>query len=613
MRVPFFPCILALVACATGDQQAARIPTGPTAGWGDDGMWAVLDAQDHRDRSALVGYLKHPRPDLRERAALAFASSPDSLAIPALIGALADTHPQVRKAVAVAIGNASNSAGWAALTKASDAEKDTSVLRVMIEQAFKAEVDLRRAMEPTRLFQLLGTGNVSIRVRAAQQLARMTGEKMSGMETELLEACGREADPAVRMFLVASLKHFRTDAVKTALMRWALSDSLPTIRISALQALGAREDASLSSFFLERTNDGVQAVRFTAVEQLERIPEPLDAQAIWESAQQQGDPFTQIPLYGLVLKHGEASQRLIARKLLEAQAALENMPYAEAMIMEAQAKDPDGNVAADILEPRIDKAVSSLERITAFREAMDHYTDRSVPQVELLSRVLRTTDDPGMIAELSDAIAAREAYNGGDPGLAKLLVQARSRLVLPRDLEASRGIDKALARLRGQATPSAEPPGFNHPIDRARLVALKDGQRYRIMTTKGDIGIALEPMAAPGSCVAFDSLVTAAFYNGKFFHRVVPNFVAQGGCPRGDGYGSMNWTLRTEVGYEGFTKGAVGLASAGRDTESCQFFIMTSAAPHLDGRYTRFAHVVEGQDVADVLAVGDMILAVQKE
>jgi cyclophilin family peptidyl-prolyl cis-trans isomerase len=74
----------------------------------------------------------------------------------------------------------------------------------------------------------------------------------------------------------------------------------------------------------------------------------------------------------------------------------------------------------------------------------------------------------------------------------------------------------------------------------------------------------------------------------------------------------MDWTLRTEIGYEGFTKGAVGLASAGRDTESCQFFIMTAPAPHLDGRYTLFAQVVDGQDVADVLAVGDRILAVEK-
>lgn len=275
--------------------------------------------------------------------------------------------------------------------------------------------------------------------------------------------------------------------------------------------------------------------------------------------------------------------------------------------------DPEGNVAAEVLEPLIARGGSTLERITAFREAVGHYADKSAPQVELLLNTLRGSRDPGLLAELGEAIASRGTYKGFDDGLVEPLIQARTSLVLPRDLEAARAIDKALAHLQGRTEPSPPPPPFNHAIDRARLVALKDGQRYRIKTTKGDIVIALEPMSAPGSCVAFDSLANAAFYNGKFFHRVIPNFVAQGGCPRGDGYGSMDWTLRTEIGYDGFTKGSVGLASAGRDTESCQFFIMTAAYPTLDGRYTRFAHVVEGQDVADVLAVGDLILAVQKE
>ncbi|MBK8582792.1 MAG: peptidylprolyl isomerase [Flavobacteriales bacterium] len=104
--------------------------------------------------------------------------------------------------------------------------------------------------------------------------------------------------------------------------------------------------------------------------------------------------------------------------------------------------------------------------------------------------------------------------------------------------------------------------------------------------------LAIEPDCAPGTCAAFDSLVTSGYYNGTYFHRVVPNPVDQGGCPRGDGYGGMNWTMRTEIGLEGFVRGAVGIASAGRDTENCQFFIMLADAPHLDGRYTRFAHVV---------------------
>jgi len=103
----------------------------------------------------------------------------------------------------------------------------------------------------------------------------------------------------------------------------------------------------------------------------------------------------------------------------------------------------------------------------------------------------------------------------------------------------------------------------------------------------------------------------AGYYDGKAFHRVVPDFVAQGGCPRGDGYGGMPWTLRTEIGRTPFTTGSVGLASAGRDTESCQFFITHAPAPHLDGRYTRFGEVVEGMDVVWQLQVGDVMERVE--
>jgi len=141
---------------------------------------------------------------------------------------------------------------------------------------------------------------------------------------------------------------------------------------------------------------------------------------------------------------------------------------------------------------------------------------------------------------------------------------------------------------------------------------LKQGQQYRIVTNKGGIIIATDVNECPGSSLAFDSLVTAGYYNGKYFHRMVPNFVVQGGCPRGDGYGGMPWTLRTEIGRTPFKAGSVGLASAGPDTESCQFFITHSAAPHLDGRYTRFGEVVSGMDVVWRLQVGDAMMRVER-
>jgi cyclophilin family peptidyl-prolyl cis-trans isomerase len=223
-----------------------------------------------------------------------------------------------------------------------------------------------------------------------------------------------------------------------------------------------------------------------------------------------------------------------------------------------------------------------------------------------------STQDAGLIAAVCEKLIEK------DPAFLKLLLTEPTVLAMRqalhpiRDLETLQYLDQAIAKRDGLPAPAHKSPPFNHPIDLARLRSLKQGQQYRITTTKGEVILALEPEVAPGSCVAFDSLVTAGYYNGKAFHRVIPNFVAQGGCPRGDGYGGMPWTLRTEIGPQGFVEGAVGLASAGHDTESCQFFIMTAAAPHLDGRYTRFAHVVSGMDAAKKLQVGDVMQRVER-
>lgn len=617
MNKPLIAAVL-VFAIACGGDPAALLPRDPKgASWSDDILWAVLQARDQRNGHALLHYLHHERPEVRAQAAMAFASSPDPLSIQDLVRASNDNDPSVRKAVALAIGNASDSLAWRALLRASDAERDTSVLRIMIEQAFKAEVDLGAGADPAHLFDLLASGSRSIRTRAAQQLGRGKADAMVPLEQRMLQAAGSERDVDVRMFLVGALKHYRSDEAKKDLMRWAEGDSLVAIRVSALRALGTRKDAGLQGFFLDRINDGSQAVRLTAVEQLERVQAPLDADEIWKVAQMQGDPFTQIPLYGLVLRHGAGGTRLIARKLLEAQAALDNMAYAEAAILRAQAND-SLPITWALLRDAMRPERSLVMRTTALELALalpGYAPKEGEAPGEAYVRTLidaLTSHDAGMMTAAADAIANAAWAQDIKDALLPALVVIEPELELPRDLECALAVRKAIAKCKGEPAPSATAPPFNHPIDRQRLVALNDPPQYRIKTTKGEIVIALEPATAPGSCVAFDSLATAGYYSGKSFHRVISNFVAQGGCPRGDGWGGMNWTLRTEVGYEGFTKGAVGLASAGRDTESCQFFIMTAAAPHLDGRYTRFAHVVEGQDVADALAVGDRILAVEK-
>jgi cyclophilin family peptidyl-prolyl cis-trans isomerase len=129
----------------------------------------------------------------------------------------------------------------------------------------------------------------------------------------------------------------------------------------------------------------------------------------------------------------------------------------------------------------------------------------------------------------------------------------------------------------------------------------------RIETSKGDIVISLLVEHAPGSVANFVGLVVQHYFDGKFFHRVVPNFVVQDGCNRGDGWGSEDYSIRSEFNGLRYAAGSVGMASAGKDTEGTQWFITHSPTPHLDGRYSQFATVVEGMEVMHALEVGDTI------
>jgi cyclophilin family peptidyl-prolyl cis-trans isomerase len=91
---------------------------------------------------------------------------------------------------------------------------------------------------------------------------------------------------------------------------------------------------------------------------------------------------------------------------------------------------------------------------------------------------------------------------------------------------------------------------------------------------------------------------------------MVPNFVIQTGCNRGDGFGSEAYSIRSEFPLSRYEEGSVGMASAGKDTEGTQWFITHSPTPHLDGRYSLFAKVVSGLEVVHKIEVGDQIVSV---
>lgn len=124
-----------------------------------------------------------------------------------------------------------------------------------------------------------------------------------------------------------------------------------------------------------------------------------------------------------------------------------------------------------------------------------------------------------------------------------------------------------------------------------------------------EIKIELYPDVAPVTVENFVSLVKDGFYDGLIFHRVIPGFMIQGGCPQGTGMGGPGHTIKGEFAANGVkndlkhTRGVISMARSGNpNSAGSQFFIMHADAPHLDGQYAAFGKVVEGMDVVDEIA-----------
>ena len=124
---------------------------------------------------------------------------------------------------------------------------------------------------------------------------------------------------------------------------------------------------------------------------------------------------------------------------------------------------------------------------------------------------------------------------------------------------------------------------------------------------QGQLVLTLEATLVPVTVDNFLAYVRSGFYVGTVFHRVVPGFVVQGLDPRGDGYGTGDASLRSEVNQEMYERGTVGMPDAGKDTGGCQIFVTFRPQPRLDARYTAFGKVVEGMEIVERLDLGDVI------
>jgi peptidyl-prolyl cis-trans isomerase B (cyclophilin B) len=229
-----------------------------------------------------------------------------------------------------------------------------------------------------------------------------------------------------------------------------------------------------------------------------------------------------------------------------------------------------------------------------------------------------------IVPDLIHIFDAHSSYNDGDRKLA--VVEAIGSNA--RKIDAGRSARYALAEFFARAAKDADhrvaaaaasaAAKFGTELEAAPSGEWKRGvypwsgpvlplgeRKILITTSRGDIEILLYGDEAPCAVKSILTLAENGFYDGLNFHRVVPGFVIQGGCPRGDGWGDAGYLLRNEVNMHRYERGTVGMADSGKDTAGSQFFITHTAQPHLNGRYVVVGKVTRGMQVVDAIEEGD--------
>ncbi|MFN0152570.1 MAG: HEAT repeat domain-containing protein [bacterium] len=519
----------------------------------------------------VAAFLRHGEGRRREAAAFALSRSGDSTAVPALIAALDDPHAGVR-------GQSLH-----ALERLADSRGAAGALR------------LTRDPDPSvRYFAYRAVGRLGEGLAGDARLHRAIASGLADPDWRLRAVAARAAESTATGLAAGDLLQ-------------ALNDPSVNVREAAVSALGAlrnvtpSSEASLQAALARLASDAAPGIRFRAGIALAQragssalAPATRGAPAALDPFLHDADPFVVAKVvssfgatkdegfHPLVRRLCGDERRAVRASAVDALAAFGD-PRDEALIIKAL-NDPDwvvATVAAGALgERRSDSVVAALSRVLVARRAPDD-------------------------AELRASIAAALGQIGDQAALGPLRAALDDDDVIVR-----RAAADALASLTGE--PLAARPDERDASGYAADFGLPLGSpRARIVTDRGAIEIELFGDECPSTVSNFLALARSGFYNGIRFHRVVPSFVIQAGCPRGDGWGSAGYTIRCEIGEERFSAGAVGMAHAGKDTGGSQFFITHSAQHHLEGRYTLFGRVLAGQDVVDAITEQDRILRIE--
>jgi len=625
----------------------------------DQEFQRVYDYQDRQEVDSLLQYTNHPDPSYRYLVASSMASIQSERSLDSLYKLMYDPVMKVRTAAAYAVGQIGSSRSETELLNAFKVKDTLDVSNrynaTIIEAIGKVgSANLLPALATVSTYRstdtLLLTGQCRaiysyalrgmttpegtdkmvqylteakypphVKMLAANYLARAKDIDLSAVQFRLIQVLNESKDPNVRMAVALALGKTSDGEVFDAMISHLNDERDPRVKSNIIRSLSNFQYIKVVSQVLELIKDDNQDIASTAANYLLKKGNKTDA-AIYRTYINDSLHYSvQAKMYAAVLEHMPVYYTNTKNKIKDdilAKIEATDDPYAKAAYVEALGHNPFNceeiiKLTSDSKFPivrsagasAISNAMTSDNFVKAFRGG---HLRKKVELIELLKPMFEK-GDAGVLAVYGEMLSNESL--GIKPIMDDLtfLESAKNKLKLPNQIETYNSLSKAIDFLTDKKY-QPKTLDYNHPIDWSIFAQYGDSIAVAIKTNKGVIRTVMFASEAPGSVANFVTLAKDNFYDGKPVHRVVPNFVVQGGCPRGDGYGSLDYTIRSELPqlyYE--EEGLLGMASAGLHTEGTQWFITHSPTMHLSGKYTIFGKVTDGMDIVQNIEVGDVI------
>ena len=625
----------------------------------------IASLEDLRAASAVVaGYLSDEDPVVRSRAALALGRIQDTSSVREVLPLAGDASPEVRSSVAFALGQIGSSPTFAAYSLAgsasetllkllSDPSRDVKLAaaealgktksrravnqlskllsasdRLLAQQAALSLAFVRDSTALPVLWEAAGSRDEGLRWRIAYALENMPHTK----SIKALSRLARDKSWLVRSFAARALTKIEDDGSLSILVGLLLDPDWH-VRVNAARGLGSFKNEKSVSALVSALGDGSFHVRASACASLGKIGSEKATDFLWVLSTDRSPS----------VRAEAARAYLLCGKDLAAESA-NSILRDEIWFVRASAYEALGEAKVRDFLPTLRKAyLSEKDRRVRASCIVGMGKSKDAAALPILKEASGDTDlvvvtclceALGEIGNPRAAGLVREIYekwkNNPEPDVRLAAIETLKKLeavgALPiyreslfdKDYRVREAAYAALRELWGFSAAEslrtlsllAFPAPAEIPQGYKALTRSYTGNAV-IRTEKGDIVIQLLGEEAPNTVENFVKLAEQGFYNGLTFHRVVPNFVIQGGCPRGDGWGGPGYTIRCEINRRHYLTGTVGMALSGKDTGGSQFFVTHSPQPHLDGRYTVFGEVVSGMDVVDRVERDEKILGIE--